>query len=95
MCRVEDLSRKEVINLMDGSRLGTVDDVEFDECDGRISALVVYGRARFFGLFGRGEDIVIPWCDIQKIGEDIILIHHEFHFRARPVGRGAVRGFFR
>lgn len=74
MCRIEELCRKDVINVKDGCRLGFVEDVEIDVCDGRVCALVIYGRAKFFGLFGREEDIVIPWCDIQKIGEDIILV---------------------
>ena len=27
------------------------------------------------GIFGKGKkDIVIPWCNIEKIGEDIILV---------------------
>ena len=77
MCRIEELCRKDVVNVKDGCRLGFVEDVEIDVCDGRVCALVIYGRAKFFGLFGREEDIVIPWCDIQKIGEDTILVCYE------------------
>lgn len=74
MCRIEELCRKDVINIKDGCRLGFVDDVEIDICEGKICSLVIYGRRRFLGLFGREEDIVIPWCDIQKLGEDTILV---------------------
>lgn len=86
MCRIEELCRKDVINVRDGSRLGFIDDVEIDVCDGRVVAIVIFGRARFFGLFGRDEDIVIPWCDIQKIGEDTILVCFEVvcHTKTRP-----------
>ncbi|MCL2568581.1 MAG: YlmC/YmxH family sporulation protein [Oscillospiraceae bacterium] len=74
---VGDLRYKEIINLNNGNRLGFVDDVEITMPEGQVTALIVPGPARFFGLFGRGEDLVIPWEKITKIGEDIILIDIE------------------
>ena len=53
MCRVSDLRQKEVINIKDGSRLGYVDDVEFEVASGQIIAIIIYGQSRFFGLFGK------------------------------------------
>jgi hypothetical protein len=32
------------------------------------------GPARFFGLFGRGEDYTFPWDSVKRFGEDIILV---------------------
>ncbi len=81
-CRIADLRCKEVINLCDGCRMGYVGDVEIDVVCGRVIALVVPGRCRFFGLFGREEDFIIPWEAIDKIGDDIILVRHD-----RPVPR--------
>lgn len=72
--RVSDLRCKEVVNIKDGARLGFVDDVEFEAASGQIRAMTVLGPAKFFGLFGRGDDYYIRWCDIEKIGHDIILI---------------------
>lgn len=83
MFRIEELCRKDVINIQDGCRLGNVCDVEIDPADGRVVALVIYGRSKFFGLFGRCEDIVIPWCNIQKIGNDTILVCIEYQCRRR------------
>ena len=74
MCRVSDLRQKEVINIKDGSRLGYVDDVEFEVASGQIIAIIIYGQSRFFGLFGKCDDYIIPWCDIEKIGEDTVLV---------------------
>lgn len=91
-CRVVDLRCKEVINIHTGARLGYVCDVEIETCTGRLTAIVVPGCMRFFGLFGRGEDIVIPWCDIKKIGDDIILVEHEICVCPKP--RRRERGFF-
>ena len=73
-CRFRDLRRKEVINIDDGSRLGLVGDVDIQVPEGQTAAIVVYGPARFFGLFGRGEEFYIPWECIKQIGDDIILI---------------------
>lgn len=72
--RFRDLRRKEVININDGCRLGLVSDVDLRAPEGQVIAIVVYGPARFFGLFGRGEEFYIPWDCIQRIGDDIILI---------------------
>ena len=68
-----DLREKDVINLCNGTRLGCPTDFEFNACDGKITALVI---ARPCGLLGLGhkKDIVIPWCKIECIGEDAILV---------------------
>lgn len=72
--RMRELRRKEVINVSDGGRLGFVGDVELHLPEGQTAALIVFGPARFFGLFGKGEEYYIPWDCIQRIGDDIILI---------------------
>ena len=69
-----DLKMKEVVNILDGKRLGTISDIEIDIDSGRLTAIVVPGPGRFLGLFGRNEDIVIPWDKINKIGVDCILV---------------------
>ncbi len=68
-----DLREKEVINLCDGIRLGCPSDFEFDACDGKITALIVPRPCGFLGL-SHANDIVIPWCKIECIGEDAILV---------------------
>ena len=75
--RIRELRRKEVINITDGGRLGFdsgADAADLRTPDGQTAALIVYGPARFFGLFGRGEEYYVPWDSIQRIGDDIILI---------------------
>lgn len=54
-----DIRCKEIINVRNGCRIGFPDDIEFDSCTAKICRLVVFGRAKFFGLFGREEDICI------------------------------------
>ncbi len=75
MCyRFTDLRCKEVINISTGCRLGRVDDVEIDSQSAKIQTLIIFGRPKFFGLFGREDDILVEWCNIKMIGEDTILI---------------------
>lgn len=69
-----ELRDKEIIDISDGCRFGYVGDVELDLETGKIRALVVPGRLRFFGLFGREEDQVFPWESVRRFGEDIILV---------------------
>ena len=63
--RMRELRRKEVINVSDGGRLGFVGDVELHLPEGQTAALIVFGPARFFGLFGKGEEYYIPWDCIR------------------------------
>lgn len=74
MVKASDFRQKEVINIADGKRLGFVYDVEIDMQKGIIEAIVVPGEGKFLGLFGRENDHVIPWDQIKKVGEDIILV---------------------
>ena len=73
-CRIAELRHKEVINQSDGMRLGFVDDVEINTKTAQLVSIVIYGRLKLFGLLGRYDDTVIPWCDIKLIGEDTILV---------------------
>ncbi len=60
-----------------GTRLGYVCDAQLQSPEGRISALVVPGRSKCFGLLGREEDYILPWECITRIGEDIILVESD------------------
>jgi len=82
-CRMVELRYKEVINICDGCRLGYVGDVEICLPEGNVTAIIVPGPCRFFGLFGRGEDFYIPWDCIKQIGDDIILVDKPFS-RSNP-----------
>ena len=73
-CRITELHNKEVINVCDGCRLGYVGDVEVKMPEGQVCAVVVFGPGWLFGLFGRGEEYYIPWENIQRVGDDIILV---------------------
>lgn len=73
---LSELRCREVINLCDGARMGYVSDVQFDPDSGQITALIVPETAGVLGLLGRGDDAVIPWESVEKIGEDIIFVRY-------------------
>ena len=75
-CKLIDLRNKEVINVNDGTRLGQVCDVEINTDQAKVLSVIIYGRPRVFGLFGKGEDLVIPWELVQTIGDDTILVRY-------------------
>ena len=54
--------------------LGFVEDVELNLEKGTIEAIIIPAERGFMGLFPRGEDLVIRWRDIKRIGDDVILV---------------------
>ncbi|NMO94767.1 YlmC/YmxH family sporulation protein [Paenibacillus lemnae] len=75
--KISDFQTKDVINIVDGKRLGQVSDLELDLRQGRIDAIVVPSYGKFMGLFGGGSDLIIPWRNIVKIGSDVVLVKME------------------
>ena len=69
-----DFKHKEVINIKDGKRLGFVQDVTADLETGTITSIIVPGENKLMSMFSSANDIVIPWQNIQCIGDDIILV---------------------
>lgn len=74
---IEDMREKEVISILDGSRLGMVSDIEIDTVTASLTALIVYGRPKLFGFLGREEDVVIPWENVKLIGDDTVLVDYK------------------
>lgn len=74
MTNTYDIRSKEVINIYDGRSLGYVDDVELNLEKGTIEALIIPAERGMFGLMSKGEDLVIRWRDIKRIGDDVILV---------------------
>lgn len=70
-----ELRTKEVIDIRNGRRLGRVMDIEFCVVDSRVTALVVPADTSLIQTL-RGEKCgtVIPWENIERIGDDVILV---------------------
>ena len=69
-----DICGRQVINVMDGSMIGLVNDVEFDPCTGQICQLIIPGQGKWGGLFGRDTEYTIGWKCVRQIGTDIVLV---------------------
>jgi YlmC/YmxH family sporulation protein len=82
--KISDFQTKDVINIVDGKKLGQVSDLELDLRQGRIESIVVPNQSRFFGLFGGNTDVIIPWKNIVKIGMDVVLVKLEDNRGYRP-----------
>lgn len=73
MDKSSDIRQKEVVNVLDGKKLGPIVDMEFDLETGRITAIIVPGGNKL-NLFGKSKEYIIPWEKIKKIGQDVILV---------------------
>ncbi len=72
--RISDLQRKTIINSVDGKNLGNIIDIIVDD-DGHITEIVSEKHKFFLSLFSSKKEIKIKWNQIDKIGEDVILVN--------------------
>lgn len=75
MITLSELQMKEVV-MMDGKRLGFIDDLEINEDSGFIQSLIVIDRGGKGTFFQKPEEKKIKWSQIITIGTDIILVHN-------------------
>ena len=68
-----ELREKEVINIVDGKKLGRILDIAFTR-QGTIVGIIVPGEKKFFKSVSGDESIFIPWKCIVNIGEDTRLV---------------------
>ncbi|MCL1964879.1 MAG: YlmC/YmxH family sporulation protein [Firmicutes bacterium] len=72
---LSELKAKKVVNVCDGKCIGKVMDIEFNPETGVVEALVVPGEFDFVALLrGEKRGLIIPWCQICCLGDDIILV---------------------
>jgi YlmC/YmxH family sporulation protein len=75
--KISEFQIKDVVNVSDGKRLGNIGDIEINLSTGKIEAVVISGSGRVLGLFGKDNEVVIPWKNIIKIGQDVILVRYK------------------
>ena len=73
LIKTSDLWTLDVINTIDGQRLGNITDLDIDLDTGKINALVLTETSGFMGIFRKGE-VIIPWDRVLLIGIDVILV---------------------
>ena len=77
MIKISEFQLKDVVNVSNGKKLGNIGDIDINIQTGKIDAVIIGGTGKVLGFFGRDEDIIIPWKNILKIGEDVILVRHK------------------
>ena len=71
---LSDLHGKDIVNVNDGTKIGSIIDVIIDN-NGSIVSMIVQGNKFFSNLFSSKNDVEIKWEQIKKIGEDVILVN--------------------
>lgn len=71
--RLSDLQNKDVVNMEDGKKIGNIIDVIIDK-EGNMESLIVQKSKFITTLFSNKDEMEVKWKQIQKIGEDVILV---------------------
>ncbi len=66
-----ELRQKEIVNVLCGKRMGKLTDLIFSTNTKKVLGIVVPSEHK---LFRQREDFFIPWENITKIGDDVILV---------------------
>lgn len=75
ICRIDELFKKDVINVENGSRIGYVGDLEIDMDSGRINAVLVVRPEK--GLSFKKPDLMrIDWNSVAVTGSEAILVRN-------------------
>ncbi len=73
LCNMENLCRKEVINICNGNRIGYIRDVNIETCNAEVCSFIVEPTG--FSLFQKkNSTICIPWNAIKIIGKETVLV---------------------
>ncbi len=68
--RLSELQNKDIINVGDGKKIGNIIDIVIDP-SGKMQSMIVEQTK---GFFSNHDDLEIKWQQIEKIGEDVILV---------------------
>lgn len=74
--RLNDLVGKEMVNIFDGMRMGTVgeSDMVVDQESGQIVSIILPNRGNMLNFWADRQKLVIPWESVKKIGREVIVV---------------------
>lgn len=72
---ISELQRKDIINAVDGTKLGRIVDVDVKD-DGTINFLIVEPQ-KMMRRISYGGEVNITFKDIVTIGGDVILVNYK------------------
>ncbi len=76
---LSEIAGKEIVNLVTGERLGIIGecDLILDEVTGEILVLTIPRERGFFGIKKDKSVFEVPWKNVKKIGNDMIIIEYD------------------
>ncbi|MDI9481490.1 MAG: YlmC/YmxH family sporulation protein [Syntrophomonadaceae bacterium] len=74
--RLNELVGKEMVNIFDGMRMGTVgeSDMLVNQETGDIVSIILPNRGNAFTFWADRQKLVIPWQAVMKIGREVIVV---------------------
>lgn len=81
--RLSDLVGKDIVNIQNGSRLGTVadSDLVIQVESGDIESIILPSKGGLLNLWDK-NNLTIPWSAVRKIGAEVIIVDlDESHMR--------------
>jgi len=74
--RLNELVGKEIVNIYDGMRMGTVgeSDMMVDQESGDVISIILPNRGNAFNFWADRQKLVIPWEAVKKVGREVIVV---------------------
>lgn len=69
-----NLRNMEIIDINTGAKLGFIKDLKINCEECKILSIILPSQVFKISLFGKNEDLEIPWSNVKKIGVDVILV---------------------
>jgi len=74
---LSDIQSIDVINVITGNKIGRIKDIDIDSEKGNVLALVILASSKLRSFFSGEELIIIPWENVIKFGNDVVIVNHE------------------
>lgn len=71
---LSELQSKDIVSIVDGRRIGRIIDAKLDN-EGKVIALIIEEKKGLRNFMTNSNDTTISYADINKIGEDVILVN--------------------
>ncbi len=74
--RLSELIGKEIVNLYNGARLGTIgeSDLIIDDLSGEIESIILPNKGNLINFWNEKPQMVIPWQSVKKVGTQVIIV---------------------
>jgi YlmC/YmxH family sporulation protein len=84
--RLNELIGKEMVNIHDGMRMGTVgeSDMLIDNETGEIVSFILPNQGNMLNFWADRQKLIIPWDAVKKIGREVIVVEvDQTHMRLK------------